>query len=187
MKWLAVIAIAVAAVVVMGGVAWYVLTASHPPGPSPSILNVSLHDLSSNGVSPFSSVIVNVSAVEVHQAGATNDTGWLSLALQTRSFDLVKLTSNVSALLGSGSIPPGNYTQVRVSVSSINATYASNLTKVGVYLYVDVLLTTHPFRVNSSDVVSYAIDLDLVRSFVAMPWGAWYFLPVLGPVVVSKA
>lgn len=184
MKYLVAITVIVVAVVAMAGIAWYVVTLPRGSPPSPSILNVSIHDATST---TFTKVLVTVSKVEVHEASGTNDTGWHSLAIQTATFDLLKLSSNVSALLGSGNIPPGNYTQVRIWVARINATVASNGTTVSVFLYSSFLMTDQPFRINASDVVSYMVDLDLGRSFVLMPWGQWYFLPVLGPVVVSKS
>lgn len=184
MKYLAAIVVIVVAVVVMAGLAYYVITTSHPGAPPPSVLNVSLRDA---GSTSFTKALVVVSKVEVHKAKATNDTGWSSLALQTSSFDLLKLSSNVTALLGSGQIDPGNYTEVRVTLKAINATVASNGTTVKVYLYQTTLLAEKAFVMNASQVVGVLLELDLARSFVLMPWGQWYFLPVLGATVVTKS
>lgn len=174
--------IGIVALVVMAVVGYFVITGLQPAPNNLGVLNVSVKDLTT---STFSSVVLTFSSVRVHESGVNNESGWHNLSLSTHQVDLLKV-KNVSQLLGSTQLNPGMYEEVDLTVSNISATFASNGTKISVYLYVNIVKTTQTFKVNATKVTSYTVDIDLTRSFVEMPWGTWYFLPVLGPVVVQQ-
>lgn len=166
------------ALVVVVAVAWVISTAPQPK--QGGTINVFIKDATAT----WQHMTITFGKIEVHQAQSTNDSGWHTLKPQAASVDLVTI-GNLSQLIGSAQLSPGMYTGVRIWPSAISGVLA-NGSKVTVYLYTAYLMTTTPFNLTSTNIVSYTVDLDLARSFVQMPWGAWYFLPVLGPTNVTS-
>src|ERR1041385_4174945 len=62
----------------------------------------------------FDSVFVNISRGEIGTAGG----GWVTLADQPQTFDLLTLQNDATALLGGADLAPGAYTQLRLIVNS---------------------------------------------------------------------
>jgi hypothetical protein len=86
------------------------------PSSRPSTLNLMITD------TPFSdarAVLVTFSDVTVHRSGVSGGQERLPFAggATSRTCDLKKLT-NAQDVLGTGTLPPGHYTQVRIVVSS---------------------------------------------------------------------
>src|ERR1044071_3481499 len=61
----------------------------------------------------FDSVFVNISQVEIGTAGD----GWVTLADQPQTFDLLTLQNDATALLGGADLAPGPSTQLRLIVT----------------------------------------------------------------------
>ena len=89
-----------------------------PAAPSAGTLRVALTDTPACG---YDAVNVTVEKVRVHQsASASEDAGgWSEVVLNpVKRVDLLKLTNGVLEELGAASLPAGNYTQVRLVLSS---------------------------------------------------------------------
>lgn len=127
-------------------------------------------------------VNVTFNTVQVHQANATNSSGWIGLSIQNGTLDLVELL-NVSALLGSGKVPVGEYTQLRIVVISATGVM-TNGTQVTFSVPSGELKTTHPFNVTSGGTTRLTVDIDLEHSIVHAN-DTWIFKPVLGSVSES--
>jgi len=125
-------------------------------------------------------VNVTFSEVQVHQASATNDSGWQTLSIKNGKIDLVTLT-NVSELLASSAISTGKYTQIRIVVSSATGMML-NGTNVTFTIPSGELKTTHPFNLTAGGMEKLTLEIDLQRSIVQNASG-WIFKPVLGAVV----
>ncbi|HZA96707.1 MAG TPA: DUF4382 domain-containing protein, partial [Burkholderiaceae bacterium] len=92
-----------------------------PASPAAGTLRVALTDTPACG---YDEVNVTVEKVRVHQsASATDDGGgWSEVVLNpVKRVDLLKLTNGVLEELGATSLPAGNYTQVRLVLSSNSA------------------------------------------------------------------
>src|SRR5215467_11837533 len=61
--------------------------------------------------SSITSITVTFSKIEIHSAGAGNESGWHTL-MTTGTIDL-RTVLNASKVLGSASIPAGKYTEIR--------------------------------------------------------------------------
>ncbi len=69
----------------------------------------------------FTSLMVNISSVEVHRSGALNLTSeWITLINSPQTIDILKL-KNATQLLGSKSLPEGTITSIRLNVTSVVA------------------------------------------------------------------
>jgi len=65
--------------------------------------------------SSISAITVTFTRIEIHSAGAGNDSGWHTI-ITGGTVDLMKIL-NVSKVLGTTSIPAGKYTEIRFSIS----------------------------------------------------------------------
>jgi hypothetical protein len=124
-------------------------------------------------------VNVTFSEVNIHQAGAANDSGWQTLSIKNGTMDLVSLT-NVSELLASANVSVGKYTQIRFVVTSVTGVMV-NGTSVVFTVPSGELKTNHPFNVTSDDTKTLTLDIDLSNSIVYSN-GGWKFTPVIGAV-----
>ncbi len=127
-------------------------------------------------------VWVTFSAIDAHEANATNETGWHDVPVQDRTVDLASLTS-VSALLGSTKLPAGMYTQLRLNVTSAMGVMQNGM-KVNFTVPSNELKTTDPFNITVGQTTSLTLDIDLSRSIV-QAGDMWLFLPVIGAVEQS--
>jgi len=125
---------------------------------------------------------VTFSEVRIHEANATNGTGWHSLKIINGTVDLTDLV-NVSALLADGNVSAGKYTQVRIVVLKATGVMTDG-TKVNFIVPSGELKTTHPFNIVAGKNVSLTVDINLSRSIVHNSDG-WKFTPVIGPVIQS--
>ncbi len=171
----AAIAAVIAVVVVVGGVGIFLaVTTSGPTG----TVKVLLTDLPSG----FTHVNATFSEVKIHKANATNSSGWITLPIRNKTIDLASL-SDVSALLASGNVSVGKYTQIRFVVTSVVGTLA-NGTMVTFKVPSGELKTTHPFTVSQNHTEVLTLDIDLDHSIVHNSQG-WIFKPVLGSITES--
>lgn len=178
-------ALALVILVAIAGVAGYVFVArgALPFGGSPSVasdgtLNVYVKD----GAGDWSRVYVTFSEVQVHPANDTNESDWKTIPLQQTSVDLVSL-KNVSALLGSASLSPGIYTQIRINVTAAQGVM-TNGTEVNFTIPSGMLQTDRPFNITSGGTTGLTLDIDLRRSIVEAD-GVWIFTPILASVQMS--
>ncbi len=124
-------------------------------------------------------VNVTFSMVQIHASNASGTSGWINLTISTSTIDLATLV-NVSKLLASASVKPGNYTQIRLVVTNVTGVMV-NGTKVNFTVPSGELKTTHPFNVTGGSTTKLTLDVDLSKSIVHAD-GKWIFKPVLGAI-----
>jgi hypothetical protein len=62
----------------------------------------------------FDEVNIVVESVALHKA----DAGWITINNESRSFDLLKLTNGVTAVLGEATLDAGRYTEIRLMIGN---------------------------------------------------------------------
>lgn len=167
------IVLAIALVVVVGGAGIYMAVSSSSDS---GRISIYVKDLPAE----WTHVNITFSEVKIHKANSGNDSGWQTLPMRNQTLDLASLT-NVSALLATGNVDAGKYTQIRLVVVSAVGTMA-NGTIVNFTVPSGELKTTHPFNVTSGHTETLTLDFDLSKSIIHTGSG-WKFKPVLGSVV----
>ena len=165
------IALVVAAVVAVSGVAAYVYVYQ-------GSIDVSVRD--SSGA--WANVWVTFTQVWVHEAGKSDDVGWHNLTVAQATIDLASLV-NVSELLANARVGPGKYTEIRLVVISATGKRADGTSVVFNVPSGDVKAVTD-FEVRSGATTTLTVDVDLVRSIVANGMG-WTFTPVIGRITAA--
>lgn len=195
------LALALAALVAVAGVAGYAVMAHDfaPTGAaagnvgSVGSLNVFMQDAPASN---WSHVYVTYSVVQVHAAdtGNTSSDGgnvsasadiasdWSNVSLVQRTVDLASKTS-VATLLGSATLKAGMYTQLRIVVQSVQGVM-TNGTKVNFTVPSGELKTADAFNITVGQTTSMTISIDLSRSIVEAG-NTWIFTPVLGSIQTS--
>lgn len=136
------------------------------------------------------SLNLTVKSVQVHKTG-TNDTdnnitaaGWITISNDTREFDLLNYTGDVTAILGEKELDAGRYTQIRLYISSAIARismWISGTTMIRNYnttIPSNVLKLIHPFTVDANKTLVLTLDFDVENS-VSRPEGIWTFKPTI--------
>lgn len=165
------------------------------PTSTPSTLNVMLKD------SPFSdakSLLVTFSEVSVHKADGEWTRVPFSGGASTRTCDLEKLTA-AQDVLGTGPLSPGNYTMVRLVVSSA-ALYFENAA-TGPACATNVVIPSgrsaaveipsgevrlnRPFEITPAAATTMLLDFDGDRSVRETGNGRYMMTPVISVVSVQ--
>lgn len=183
MKATLTVALALAALLAVAGVAGYALVSRGTGSPSSTpgsvgTLDVSIQDAPAAN---FSDVYVTFDQIAVHAAGG-NASEWKTVNLTERTIDLASVKT-VPQLLGSSSLAVGAYTQLRIMVKSAQGVM-TNGTKVDFTVPSGELKTADPFNITLGQTTSLTIDINLARSIVHAG-SMWIFTPVLGSVQVS--
>ena len=189
-KGVALLALGIAAMVILGGAGAYLLTREDA---ATGRIVIYVKDAPAD----WTHINVTFSAVKIHQAGlgddnetADNDSDdnatdeddgeWITITLEQQTIDLTAFV-NVSALLASGNISTGKYTQIRIVVDSVTGTIV-NGTHVEFKVPSGVLKINKPFTIKADRSTELTVDIDLSKSIVDNPNG-WIFKPVLGSIV----
>lgn len=186
-KKTAVLALAVVAIVTLGGAGAYLLT---------------MDDAETGGIliyvkdapADWRHLNVTFSSVMVHQADydylndsdeneTDDDCGvWINITLEQQTIDL-KAYVNISALLASGNISTGRYTQVRIVVDSVTGVRTDG-TQVEFTVPSGELKIIKMFTIEKDETTRLTVDIDLDKSITEAS-GSWIFKPVLGSIVES--
>lgn len=163
-------AIAIAAIVVVGGIAAYFL-----------LYQGSIEVRVKDAVGPWEHVWVTFSGVSIHESGQGNASWNVTSTKQT--VDLATLT-NVSALLGKISLNPGHYQQIRLSVVNVTGqqTGSSQILTIQVPPDNATLKVAGQFTIASGQTTVVTIDINLTASIHDVN-GTWMFTPVFGTTV----
>lgn len=189
-KGIALLALGLATIVVLGGAGAYLLTHENA-ATGRLVINVK------DAPVGWTHINVTFSTVKVHEAGlddnvtggnnetdkngtATDDSGWHALEMNEQTLDLAALV-NVSELLASGNVGIGKYTQIRIVVASVTGTM-ENGTLVNFKVPSGELKIVKPFTIESDSTTMLTVDIDLSKSIVNNNNG-WTFKPVLGSIV----
>ncbi len=171
MKSARLLALAVAALVVVGGVAAYVFLYQGA---------VAVYVKDAPGT--WDHVYVTFSAVAIHESGKDNAT-WTTVSSTKQTVDLASLTS-VSQLLGSVRLNPGHYEQIRLTVDSVTGVLNGTTTPVTLSVPPDnaTLKVAGQFTVTSGQTTKVTVDIRLAPS-IHLVGSTWMFTPVFGATV----
>ncbi len=122
------------------------------------------------------------SDIQVHRASAGNASVWTSLPLSTPQIDFVGL-GNVAQLLSLDRAAPGEYTQLRIVIDSVDGVLP-NGTHVTVTVPDGQLVTVTPFALAGGGSVTITLNFDL-ESSIHSAGDKWVFRPVLGSVQID--
>jgi len=194
-KGVALLALGVAALVILGGAGAYLLTKDDT---ATGRLVIYVKDAPAD----WKHVNVTFSKVMIHQADADNDNAsddnetddngsddnetdddggeWITIDLEQQTVDL-RAYVNLSALLASGNISTGKYTQIRIVVDNVTGVMVDG-TQVVFKVPSGVLKINKPFTIEEDETTELTVDIDLGKSIVSNPNG-WIFKPVLGSIV----
>jgi hypothetical protein len=164
-------AIAIAALVVVGGVAAYFLLYE-------GTLAVYVKD----APGAWDHVYVTFSGVAVHESGQDNAT-WKTVSSTNQTVDLAALT-NVSQLLGSVRLNPGHYEQIRLTVTGVTGVLNGTTQSVTITVPPDngTLKVAGQFIVASGQTTTVTVDIRLDQS-IHLVGSTWVFDPVVGATV----
>ncbi len=163
-------AIAIAAIVVAGGVAAYLFLYQG---------EIAVYVQDAPGA--WDHVYVTFSGVDIHESGQGNASWNASTTQQT--VDLATLT-NVSQLLGSVRLTPGHYEQIRLSVVKVTGVLNGTSTPIDISLPPDnaTIKVVGQFTVTSGQTTKITVDIKLAES-LHLVGGTWVFTPVVGTTV----
>lgn len=163
-------AIAIAAVVIVGGIAAYFLLYQG---------EVAVYVKDAPGA--WDHVYVTFSGVDIHESGQGNASWNLTSTQQT--VDLAALT-NVSQLLGSIRLNPGHYQQIRLSVVKVTGVLNGTTTSIDISLPPDnaTIKIVGQFTVASGQTTKITVDIRLDQS-LHLVGDTWIFTPVVGTTV----
>ncbi|SNQ62813.1 DUF4382 domain-containing protein [Candidatus Methanoperedens nitratireducens] len=111
--------------------------------------------------------IVTISNVEVHLAGAnedtnaTNETGWFTVVKQEKTFDLIKI-KDVKELIGTSDLQAGKYTQIRLNVDKALVTI--NGTEYDLTIPSKTVKLIKPFNIVENQTTKLTLDFDANES-----------------------
>ncbi len=164
-------AIAIAAILVVGGIAAYFLLYQG---------EVAVYVKDAPGT--WAHVYVTFSGVAIHESGQGN-ASWTNVSSTRQTVDLAVLT-NVSQLLGSVRLNPGHYEQIRLSVVNVTGVLSGTNQTVTISVPPDnaTLKIVGQFTVSSGQTTSITVDIFLDRSIRDVN-GTWMFTPVVGSTV----
>ncbi len=162
-------AIAIAAIVVVAGVAAYFLLYQG---------EVAVYVKDAPGT--WDHVYVTFSGVSIHQSGT--NASWNASSTQ-QTVDLAVLT-NVSQLLGSVRLSPGHYQQIRLSVVKVVGILNGTTTEINITVPPDngTMKIVGQFTVASGQTTKITVDIRLDQSLREIN-GTWFFTPVVGTTV----
>ena len=154
----------------------------------PGTLRVALTDAPACG---FDQVVVTVERVRVHQSmGANdNDSGWTDIAVSpARKVDLLSLQNGLLVDLGQTTLPAGQYTQLRLMLSSNGAGTPANYvvpTKGSMTPMATPsaqqsgLKLIHGFTIEAGKTTGLVLDFDACKSIVRRGNGSFGLKPVI--------
>jgi hypothetical protein len=130
-------------------------------------------------------ILVTISLIEVHKAGAAGDAGWIPVFEgDERTFDLVAATA-IEDVLGTETFAAGKYTQIRMDVVSVTVTVEGEVREATVPG--DKLRVVRPFDVEEGIVTVLTLDFDAEKSVVITGNGAVQFKPVVKLLVRKES
>ncbi|MFH1003260.1 MAG: DUF4382 domain-containing protein [Chloroflexota bacterium] len=122
--------------------------------------------------------IVYLTNVEVHQV-SDNTSQWLTIADTPLSFDLMDVVG-ISQALASANVTAGKYTQIRLEVTKVVVTLASdNTSEITAEVPSGKLKIVRPFEVTDGGTTTLTLDFDGSRSLVLTGQGKAIFKPVV--------
>ena len=142
------------------------------------------------GLGDATELLITIKSAQVH---ATKDpienksvvaSGWITIFEGEKSFDLLQFTNNI-ALIGEKELEPGNYTQIRLYVSSArikiySLDFAIYNKTYPMYIPSNALKVVRPFTVQANKTTVLTLDFDVPRMVSRTSEGY-----TLGPTIKS--
>ena len=166
MKHARLLAVAIAALVIVGGIAAYFL-----------LYEGSVAVYVKDAPGQWEHVWVTFSGVSIHQSG--QNASW-NVTSTEQTVDLAALT-NVSQLLGKISLNPGHYQQIRLSVVNASGQLVGSSQSLTIVVPPDnaTMKIAGQFTIVSGQTTSITVDINLAASLHDVN-GTWMFTPVVG-------
>ena len=111
--------------------------------------------------------------IQVHSASTGE---WMTVVEGPVSFDLIAL-AGIEEILGSSSLPAGEYTQVRLSI--ISTTITDDGTENEAQVPGDTLKVVRPFTIQVGETTIATLDFDAEKSVVVQGTGRYQLKPVI--------
>ena len=152
--------------------------------PTTGTVEVRVTDAPPEGVS---AIVLTLSEIEAHDAGAADEKGWITLIEDERTFDLVKV-EGLEKLLGSTELPTGDYTQVRMKVlkAVVTLDVGSGDEEREATVPSDRLRVVGRFTVEEDAITILVLDFDAEKSVVVTGAGRVQVKPVVKLLVRQK-
>ena len=157
-------------------------TPTYTPTPVPTTeptgtLEVRVTDLPSRTIT---AIDITAEDIQVHRSA---DGQWVTAVEGPVSFDLVAV-AGVEAVLGNQPLTPGDYTQVRLRVTS--ATIIEDGEEFEATVPSDTLKVVRPFAIRVGETTIATLDFDAERSVVSQGTGRFQLRPVVTLLVRKR-
>jgi len=169
------------------------------PTPQPALGTVEVYVTDAPPDKEVTAVLLTVSSLEIHKAGAEmeqeqsgsgnqtqeqeqeeeNGGEWISINISDNmsTFDLLKV-KGIEEFFGSSEVAPGKYTQLRLIVDKAEVTTADNVTQEA-NVPSKELKIVRPFTVEEGETTSLLLDFDAEHSVVFAGSGKIQIKPVV--------
>jgi hypothetical protein len=127
----------------------------------------------------IATIDITFSEVAIHTAGDDGDGEWTYITIVDGSLDLLLLQDGVDALLATGLVTAGNYTQLRVIIDTIAVTLVGGGDPPEVILPSGELKLVRPFTVEEGVTTTLLLDFIAAESIVVTGAGKIIFKPVV--------
>jgi hypothetical protein len=127
----------------------------------------------------IATIDITFSEVAIHTAGDTGDGEWTYITIVDGSLDLLLLQDGVDALLATGLVTTGDYTQLRVIIDTIAVTLVGGGNPPEVILPSGELKLVRPFTVEEGVTTTLLLDFIAAESIVVTGDGKIIFKPVV--------
>ena len=118
---------------------------------------------------------IDITAEQIQVNSATTGE-WITVVEGPVSFDLIAL-AGIEEILGSSSLPPGEYTQVRLRVTA--ATITEDGTENEARVPSDTLKVVRGFTIQAGETTIATLDFDAEKSVVVQGTGSYQLKPVI--------
>jgi hypothetical protein len=134
-----------------------------------------VHVTDAPGRPEVSGIFITVASVEIHKAGASDDSGWLPLKISAdHTFDLLQIRG-LEAMLAFGDLTPSAYNQVRLDVTSVEVIL--NNERLTARLPSGKLKFFQSYEVSAGKTTVLLFDFDALKSIALYNNGKVYFKP----------
>jgi hypothetical protein len=127
----------------------------------------------------ITAIEIQARTIEIHKAGA-NESSWITLLENPPVFDLLKV-AGIHSLLGSANVTSGNYTQVRIGITSVTITI--NGEKKTAKVPSDKLKFVGNITVTAGESTSISFDFDAAKSVIVKGNGDVSLKPVVKLII----
>lgn len=140
-------------------------------------LNVRLTDAPGD----YEEVNIDIQSVEIHSSGGNQNSGWVSLDVESGTYNILELTNGLDTLLATAELPAGKISQIRLVLGNnnsvkingvINSLSTPSAQQSGLKLNLNAELT-------EGITYNITLDFDAARSIVKKGNGSYSLKPVI--------